>query len=83
MTSIYSYATSNDYSSMTFDELVAEEKKVKSQKITTALFIGALVGVAVWSAAHKGSAFLTFGLLILGLVIGSRYLKNLKTSRQK
>ena len=68
-----------DYSKMTLDELVSEEKKIKSQKILTALFIGALVGIAVWSATHKGSAFLTFGLLIVGLLIGSRYSKNVKS----
>ncbi|WP_229599444.1 hypothetical protein [Runella rosea] len=43
-----------DYSKMTLDELVSEEKKKKSQKIPTALFIGFLVGIAIWSATHKG-----------------------------
>ncbi|WP_461111480.1 hypothetical protein [Spirosoma jeollabukense] len=70
--------SSKDYSKMTLDELVAEQKKMKSQKILTALLIGALVGIAVWSATHKGSTLLTFGLLIVGLLIGSRYSKNLK-----
>ncbi len=67
-----------DYAKMTLDELVSEEKKIKSQKIPTALIIGFLVGIAIWSATHKGGFFLTAGLLIFALIIGSRYSKNLK-----
>lgn len=67
-----------DYAKMTLEELVSEEKKIKSQKIPTALLIGFLVGIAIWSATHKGGFFLTVGLLIFALIIGSRYSKNLK-----
>ena len=67
-----------DYASMTLDELTSEEKKVRSQKIPMAMFIGFLVGIAIWSATHKGNIFLTFGLLIFAPLIGSRYSKNLK-----
>ena len=63
---------------MTLDELVSEEKKVKSQQIPSAVFIGSLVGIAVWSATHKGGFYLTIGLLIFALLMGSRYSKNLK-----
>ncbi|MCC5613184.1 hypothetical protein LC612_42530 [Nostoc sp. CHAB 5834] len=62
---------------MTLDELVSEEKKVKSKKIPLALFIGVLVGIAIWSATHKGGA-LTFFLLAFVLLIGSGYSKKLK-----
>lgn len=68
-----------DYTKMTLDELVSEEKKAKSQKIVAAVFIGFLVGVAIWTATHKGGTFLTFSLLIFGLFVGSRYSKNLKS----
>lgn len=68
-----------DYSKMTLEELVSEEKKMKSQKITTALFVGLLVGIAIWSATHKGGFILTIGLLIFAAFIGSRYSKNLKS----
>lgn len=71
--------SSKDYFKMTLDELVSEEKKVKSQQIPFAAFIGLLVGIAVWSATHKGGFVLTTGLLIFALLIGSRYLKNLKS----
>lgn len=69
-----------DYSTMTRDELVSEERKMKSKTITvaTALFIGFLVGIAVWSATHKGGFVLTIGLLIFAFLISSRYSKNLK-----
>jgi VIT1/CCC1 family predicted Fe2+/Mn2+ transporter len=66
-----------DYSNMTLEELVSEEKKLKSQKTTTAVFMGVLVGIAVWSATHKGG-FLTFILLFFTILIGSRYSRNLK-----
>ncbi|MBC7571796.1 MAG: hypothetical protein H7319_19010 [Spirosoma sp.] len=70
--------STKDYSKMTLDELVSEEKKVKSQKTLIALIMGLVVGIAVWSATHKWGAFFTFGLLILPFLIGSRYSKNLK-----
>lgn len=60
---------------MTHDELVSEAKRMKSQKTITALFIGLTVGLAIWSATHKGGVFLTFGLLLAALFVGSRYSK--------
>ncbi len=63
---------------MALDELVSEEKKLKSQKILIALSVGFIVGVAIWSATHKGGFFFTGILLILPFLIGSRYSKNLK-----
>ena len=69
--------SSKDYANMTLEELVAEEKKMQSGKITTAVFIGVLIGIAVWSATHKGG-FLTYLLLFFALLIGSRHSRNLK-----
>jgi len=71
--------STKDYSKMTPDELVSEEKKLKSQKIMIALLVGLIVGIAIWSATHKGGLFLTFGLLTLPFLIGSRYSKTLKS----
>lgn len=71
--------SSKEYSEMTLDELVSEEKKLNSQKIPSAVFIGFLVGIAFWSATHKGGFVLTTGLLIFAALIGSRYSKNLKS----
>lgn len=63
---------------MALDELVSEEKKLKSYKILIALIAGFMVGVAIWSATHKWGAFFTFGLLILPFLIGYRYSKSLE-----
>jgi hypothetical protein len=68
-----------DYSKMTLDELVSEEKKMNSQKIPFALFIGILVGIAVWSATHKGGFVMTVILLIGAVLSGTVYSKNLKS----
>jgi uncharacterized membrane protein YbjE (DUF340 family) len=70
--------SSKDYSKMTLDELVSEEKKVNSQKILIALLAGFIVGLAVWSATHKGGFVLTIILLIFPFLIGSRYSKTQK-----
>lgn len=63
---------------MTLDELMSEEKKIKSQQIPFALLIGLIVGIAIWSATHKGGFLFTIGLLIFALFVGSRYSKKLK-----
>ena len=71
-------ATDEDYSKMTLDELVSEEKRLNSQKTLTAVLIGFFVGVAVWSATHEGKFIVTVGLLISALVVGSSYNKKRK-----
>jgi pheromone shutdown protein TraB len=67
------------YSEMTLDELVSEEKKMTAQKIPFALFVGILVGFAIWSATHKGGFMVTSILLLGALLAGSVYSKNLKS----
>ncbi|WP_154177261.1 hypothetical protein [Larkinella terrae] len=69
--------SNKDYSQMTLDELVSKEKKMKSQKLITVLFIGFLVGIAVYAATHTGFV-LPVILLIVSFYIGSSYSKNLK-----
>lgn len=66
-----------DYSKMTLEELLSEEKKIKSQKIPTALFIGLLIGIAVYSATHKGFV-LPIILIIFAFLIGSRNSQRMK-----
>jgi hypothetical protein len=70
--------SSKDYSKMTLEELLLEEKKMNAQKITTAVFIGMLVGIAVYSATHKGF-ILPVILLISAYLMGSRHSQNLKS----
>ncbi|KAB7725722.1 hypothetical protein F5984_25720 [Rudanella paleaurantiibacter] len=69
--------TEEIYSKMTPDELVSAEKKLKSWKMPTALFIGVLTGIAIWSATHNGSS-LTYMLVIAAILIGNVYSKRLK-----
>ena len=70
--------SSKDYSALSLEELVVEEKKVKAQKVTVAVFVGLMVGVAVWSATHKGGFFLTSLLLLLAFWIGRSHSQNLQ-----
>jgi hypothetical protein len=70
--------STKDYSKMTLEELVSEEKKVKAQKTTIAVFIGVMVGAAVWAATHKGGFFFPVILLFFALRIGYRSTQNLK-----
>ncbi|GAB3974240.1 hypothetical protein GCM10028806_29680 [Spirosoma terrae] len=72
--------SNKDYSVMTHNELVSEEKKMKSKTttVTIALLVGILVGFAIWSATHKGGFFLTISLLVSALFMASRYSKSLK-----
>ncbi|MBL7783850.1 MAG: hypothetical protein JNM22_21620 [Saprospiraceae bacterium] len=63
---------------MSLEELLAEEKKLKSQKIMTAVVVGFFLGVAIYAATHKGFG-LTIVLLSFALLIGSSYSKKMKS----
>ncbi|GAA3991347.1 hypothetical protein [Hymenobacter antarcticus] len=71
--------SSKDYSKMTFEELVSEEKKTKSQQTTTAVFIGVVIGIIFWAATHKGGFVLAVILLIFAFRVGYRNSQNLKS----
>lgn len=62
---------------MTLEELVSEEKKIKSLRTTTAFFIGLGIGIAVY-AATRGSFILTVVLIIFSLLMGKRNADSLK-----
>ena len=70
--------SSKDYSKMTLEELVSEEKKLKPQKITVAVFIGVMIGAAVWAGTHNGGFFLPVILLFVSFRIGHSTSQNLK-----
>nr|WP_295927580.1 hypothetical protein [uncultured Dyadobacter sp.] len=74
--------SSKDYSKMTLEELLSEEKKMKSQKAITAIVIGLLVGVAIYAATHK-SFLLPVILLIVSFQIGYRNAQNLKSIQEE
>ncbi len=59
-------------SDFTDRELAEELKKRKNERISIAILIGFLVGVAVWGATHKGG-WITFAILFLVIFIGRKY----------
>lgn len=71
---------------MTPDELSAEEKKIKTMEITSAVVIGFLVGVMVYGVAKNGFGIIYILiplLLIGGIAKNSQNLrKKLKEVRQ-
>lgn len=67
-----------DCTKMTLEELLAEEKKMKSQRIMTAVFIGFLIGIAVYSAVNRGF-ILPVILLIIAFLLGRRHSQTLNT----
>ena len=69
--------SNKDRSTTTPEESVSEQKRMKSQKPFTALSIGVLLGIAVWSATH-GGFILPVVLLIVAFLIGYRNSQNLK-----
>ncbi|WP_353718940.1 hypothetical protein [Dyadobacter sp. 676] len=69
--------SNKDYSKMTLEELVSEEKKLKTQKITIAVLIGVVVGIAVYAATHK-SFILPVILFIVSFMIGRRNSEHLR-----
>ena len=52
--------TKEELSKLTDDQLLAEAKKMKSAKITTAVLIGFMIGVATYSTVKNGLGFFTF-----------------------
>ena len=71
-----------DYSNLTLEELLAEEKKIKRNEITSAVIIGILIGVIVYGVEKNGFGFIYIFiplLLIYGIHKHSQKLKqNLK-----
>ncbi len=67
-----------DYSTLTREELLAEEKKIKRHQTFSAGLIGFLIGVMVFGVAKNGFGFLYIViplLLIGGIAKGSQNLK--------
>ncbi len=67
---------------MTQEELLSEEKKMKSQKIMTAVFIGFIVGIAVFAATTKGF-LLTIVLLGSAFMIGRNHTRSAKNLQEE
>ncbi|PWK27137.1 hypothetical protein LV89_01951 [Arcicella aurantiaca] len=69
-----------DYSKLTLEELLLEEKKVKQNEILSAGFIGFCVGVMIFGLVKNGFGFLYIAILLF--LISASY-KNSKVQKQK
>ena len=57
--------TSEKLTTLIEEELIQEEKKQKKSLTLYKIFVILMMGVAVWSATHKGSVLLSFLPLFL------------------
>lgn len=69
-----------DYSKLTLDELLTEEKKIKKVEITSAVLIGFLIGVMVYGVAKNGFGFL---YIFIPLLLIAGIAKNAQNLKQK
>lgn len=63
-------------SELTDQELLQEAKKIKSKEITSAVFIGLISGIAIYSIVKNGLGFLPLILMVAVFVIiqnGKKY----------
>lgn len=69
-----------DYSKMTLEELLLEEKKVKQSDTFSAGFIGFCIGIIVYGVVKNG-----FGLIYIAipLFLISAFYKNSQVQKQK
>ena len=78
---------SKDYSKLTLEELLTEEKKIKKNEIISAVIIGFSIGIIVYGVAKNGIGFLHIFiplLLIYGIYKNSQKLKhNLKQIQEE
>jgi F0F1-type ATP synthase assembly protein I len=68
-----------DYSKLTLEELLTEEKKIKKSELISAVLIGFLIGVMVYGVAKSGFGFLYLAiplLLIAGVYKNSQIQKH-------
>ncbi|MGC3946424.1 MAG: hypothetical protein QM762_18200 [Chryseolinea sp.] len=69
-----------DYSKLTRDELMAEEKKIKKLEITSAAIIGFLIGIMVYGVVKNGFGFL---YMVIPLVFIAGIAKNSQNLRKR
>lgn len=62
--------TAEKLTQLTEEELTQEEKKQKKSLILYGIFVIFMMGIAVWSATHKGSVLLSFLPLCLVPTLG-------------
>lgn len=67
-----------NYAEMPLEELLAEEKKAKSQRVVNAVLGGLMFGLAIYAATHHKGFILTVILLIIPFQMGRKNAQNLK-----
>lgn len=65
-----------DLSELTDQELLDKKQKLKSGKIISAVLIGFLIGIAVYSSVKHGIGFFTIFPLIFVLILTTQWKKN-------
>lgn len=66
----------NEFSELTNDELLQEQKKEKTRNIINATIIGLFLGVAIYSFVMKGLGFPTFFSLFFAFILFNKKNKN-------
>lgn len=69
-----------DYTELGLEDLLIEEKKIKKQEITAAVFVGILVGIMVYGIVKNGFGFL---YVAIPLVLISVIAKNSQRLKEK
>ena len=67
-----------DYTAMTLEELLAEEKKVKSNETLSMVFVGVLIGVLLYALVKNG-----FGIVSMGIPLFLIYVIHKNSQTQK
>jgi hypothetical protein len=67
-----------DYSKLTLEELLIEQKKIKKQQMYTAGLIGLLIGVIVYGLVINGFGWLYIGISVFMIYIIGQGAKKLK-----
>lgn len=49
----------NEFKNLTNEQLLLEQKKLKTSNLTKAVLIGFFIGIAIYSATKKGFGFFT------------------------
>lgn len=72
-----------DYSGLTLEELLTEQKKVKKQETIFALIIGFLVGVIIYGVARNSSGFIYIAIPVIFIYTIFKNSKRYKRNRKK
>jgi hypothetical protein len=76
------YMKQNEQSELTDQELLQAAKKARSTNLYDALFVGLLIGIAIYATVNKGLGLLTFLPLIYIPVAAKNRTKNSMLEKQ-